>query len=133
MRVRGLYTSIQEAMTFNNSIAAADYTEYVNPLDYDFYIEKNNEYHVVGRVQRGNAIWLYIFDDDEIQIIPSILFKWIDLECKDFVFYIGDNEQDIGVIHKKLSHISFWFERYIDEDEEVTKIVNDIFETINEK
>lgn len=52
MKVKGIYTTVQDAISANSLIKSDEYADYINPLDYDFYINKEQEYQVVGAVQR---------------------------------------------------------------------------------
>lgn len=127
MKVKGIYTTVQDAISANSLIKSDEYADYINPLDYDFYINKEQEYQVVGAVQRKNTIWLYILDDENLLIVPSVLFEWTNEDCSSYIFYIDDNEQSLGVIIKELADIDYWFERYINEDDQVIDIVNSKF------
>ena len=56
MMVTGLYTNITQAAENYTSIRLQDYFLDINPIDYDFYIEKYHQYCVIGAFFRKNNI-----------------------------------------------------------------------------
>lgn len=70
---------------------------------------------------------MYILDDENLLIVPSVLFEWTNEDSSSYIFYIDDNEQSLGVIIKELADIDYWFERYINEDDQVIDIINSKF------
>ncbi len=127
MIAKGRYTTVLDAISMSDLVKPNEYTDYINPLDYDFHIKRNQEYLIVGAIQRKNSIWLYIIDDDDILIVPQVLFEFTNYDCSSYVFYIDDNEKSLGVIIKELADIDYWFERYINEDNQIIDIINSKF------
>jgi len=124
MMVTGLYTNITQAAENDTSIRLQDYFLDINPIDYDFYIEKYHQYCVIGAFFRKNNIWFYVFDDDEVRVIPGCLFKWDDINVDSYQFYLDANQNNsLGVIVKSLSGIDYWYERYLNDEKMVIDII----------
>lgn len=107
------------------------YEEAVKPLDYDFYLEKGAIYEVLGIITISGIPWLYIFRKAEypqIGIFPAILFDygWNKVPSEWYMRINGPHREDIEILPEKLASIEHWYERYIDEDSEVLRLVSSI-------
>jgi hypothetical protein len=102
------------------------YCEFVHPLDYEFDIQRYNEYLVLGVIERKGTLWLYVVplnDIYDINIVPAVLF-YFDASISDMIIKMNDSYySDIEIIPAVFSNIDNWLERYVEEDEEVTSIV----------
>ena len=66
----------------------------------------------------------YVFDDDEVRVIPGCLFKWNDINVDSYQFYLDANQNNsLGVIVKSLSGIDYWYERYLNDEKMVIDII----------
>lgn len=127
MIVVGLYTKVTQAVENGISINIQDYLLDINPIDYDFCIEKNQKYYVIGAFLRGDNIWLYIFEDDQIRVIPECLFEWRDIRVDSYQFYLDANQNNsLGVVVKSLAVINYWYERYLNDEPEIVEIINSL-------
>jgi len=104
------------------------YHQCVRPLDYDFCLDRGKDYLFFGIIWRCEAPWLYVTSMDnspEVDIVPAVLFPFdcsvtptgMSVKMTNF-----PNPQ-LEILPTAVASIDNWFERYIDEDDEVMEIV----------
>ena len=106
------------------------YSNMINPLDYEFDVDTSRYYLILGIQIRKGTPWLYIISgsdqDPEVQVIPALLFDFIwSYIPADWKGRINEKSQEIEILPESLTTIEHWFEKYIEEEEETLKIVND--------
>lgn len=71
----------------------------------------------------------YIFSKEkkEVEIKPAVLFEldWQQIP-KDWHIRINKDTYELEILPKEFAEIENWFEKYIDEDEEVVKFTHNI-------
>lgn len=121
------YSSIAEIPDLES---VENYKKIVNPLDYDFCFTKGASYGVFGIRELFGFFHLYLFSldgDYEIDTGPAVLFDcdWSKLP-ENWRFRMGkSHSENFEFLPEKLALIDYWFEKYIDEDPEVLKIVEE--------
>ena len=125
IKVHCRYLSLSE---IPNDMDLTAYREFVQPLDYDFSLERGTEYLVMAIIERKGTPWLYVvFGDEcvELQIVPAVLFSF-----ENFAFPSGmvvrmtnSSQPGLEILPASLSNIDTWFERYVEGDESVTEII----------
>ncbi len=110
------------------------YKKIVNPLDYDFCFLRGASYNVFGILRFSEVLKLYIIADNEIDIAPAVLFEcdWSKLPSHWRLRSGKPYAENFEILPEKLSLVDHWFERYIDEDPEVLKLVNTEIDFIRE-
>ena len=109
------------------------YKEFVRPLDYDFGLVRGADYLVIGIVERRGTIWLYVVPNDgemELDFVPAVLFVFdkAKIPAGMVVKIVNDQHSSLEILPESLASIEGWFERYVDKDEEIVKIIESEFE-----
>ena len=103
------------------------YNSLVRPLGYEFALELNAIYAVIGvRTQRGTP-WLYATattGEREVQIVPAALFRFDWQEIPSEWRIRVTNDGDLDMLPSSLSAIENWFERYVEGDSRIVDLVN---------
>jgi hypothetical protein len=90
----------------------------------------NTHYIVLGCKFWNNTAWLYVVPNDKkdelIDIAPVVLFDFAqELIPSDWIIRSDpDDKKIVEILPRFLADIPNWFERYVDEEEEVIAIVN---------
>ena len=128
MRAICKHLSIVEA-TGSDRIDA--YRGMINPMDYEFGLERGREYLVFGMWFRHGAAWLYVnhapsADPPDISPVPAALFSFTEREIpSEMVLTVSENGCDAQIIPAAVASFDRWFERYVDDDPEVVRAVAD--------
>ena len=119
------YTSLQDVGSiFSEEV----YKEMITPFSYEFDVIPEELYMVLGVLTRLSTPWLYVSlldGNKEIQLIPAILFDftWSTIP-EDWAIRIDNKDHNsIEILPRKITEIPNWFERYIDDDQEVVDLV----------
>lgn len=104
------------------------YDEFVRPLEYDFGLVRNNDYQVIGVIERKGTPWLYIipFDGDiELDVVPAVLFSFerAAIPFGMIVRLTSAPQPSLEILPEGLAAVDDWFERYVDGDEGVVAII----------
>lgn len=103
------------------------YKEFVKPLAYDFCLERNKYYQVIGFVQWKGTPWIYVTLDDisEIQIVPAIMFSMgvINIPVNYVMRMTNSSWPNLEILPQELAKIDDWYELYINGDEKILSIV----------
>lgn len=104
------------------------YQEFVRPIDYDFGLARGADYLVIGIVERKRTIWFYVVPhngDAELDFVPAVLFAFDKAKIPEgmIVRMVNDQQPSLEILPESLASIEGWFERYVDEDEEIVKII----------
>jgi len=107
--------------------AIDEYNMMVHPLSYEFTLERDAAYAVIGVRMRRGTPWLYltaVTGEREVQIVPAVLFgfDWQEIPS-DWQVRIGPNG-DTDLLPSRLAAIEDWFERYVGMDSRVVDVVN---------
>ena len=107
--------------------AIDEYNMMVRPLSYEFDLERDAAYAVIGLRMRRGTPCLYltaVSGEREVQIVPAVLFgfDWQEIPS-DWQVRITP-EGDIDLLPSRLAAIEGWFERYVGVDSRVVEIVN---------
>ena len=118
------YVSLAEV---ENLRSIEEYRTMVRPLDYEFGLERNVTYVVVGVRTRRGTPWLYVaaeIGDREVQIVPAVLFtiNWSEVPPGWQVRVTRDG--DIDLMPGRLVAAENWFERYVDGEMITVDLVN---------
>ncbi|MEQ1561068.1 MAG: hypothetical protein ABL933_19320 [Methyloglobulus sp.] len=108
------------------------YQEFVSPINYDFGLTRDTKHLVIGIVERKGTLWLYSTAEDsskELNCIPAVLFaiERAKIPVGMTVSLINTERSSLEILPESLACIEGWFERYVDEDEEIVKIVESEF------
>lgn len=128
MRAICKHLSILEA-TGGDRIDA--YRGMINPIDYDFGLEKGGEYLVFGISFRRGVAWLYVTqipsaDPRDITLVPAALFSFAVREIpSEMVLAVSENGCDAEIIPATVASFERWYERYVEEDSEIVRAVAD--------
>jgi hypothetical protein len=125
------------------------YKTMVNPLEYDFCLDPDVNYLVIGIVVRRGTTWLYVvpenknkkiscapavllkfyeaqplYDIKEISIIPAVLFDFCIADIPTgMTVKVTNNGQYLEILPQRLASIEGWYERYLNDDPEIISIV----------
>lgn len=109
----------------------SSYKELVNPLEYEFDLEKEKIYAVIGVEMWKGTPWIYVVPhtrqpSDEIQIVPAVFFEfsWQDIPYDWCIKMDKETEDNLEILPKFLASIPHWFEKYVDEDEKVLELIH---------
>jgi hypothetical protein len=122
------YTALTD---LSSEVDLTIYHEFVRPLDYDFGLERNADYQVIGILERGGTPWVYVtptIGDIELAIVPAVLFSFEGAVIPSgmVVRFAQDQRPSLEILPQSLSEIDHWFERYLGDDDEVVKIIESI-------
>jgi hypothetical protein len=112
--------------TILNSLDAAEF----NDPEYDFHLEKNTIYNVIGVVMWAKySPRLYVIDhlsDFDVRCLPAVFFdfNWTNIPS-EWLISCHENAA-IEIIPKVLAEIDYWFHNYLEDDESVIAVVQDI-------
>ncbi len=125
-----LYSKIVDCPTLD---CLEVFSNYINPIDFEFPVEVGVGYYFVGLIYRDCTKWIYAFSINEnifdISLYPAILFDVSKIKLSNnYISYIDSNGM-ISIIHKELSNHNNWFEDFINEDEKIINILNNIILT----
>ena len=98
----------------------------VRPLGYEFDLERDAMYLVLGMQTRKGTPWLYAAppsEDREVQIYPAVLFQfdWATIP-PDWQIRMT-REGEIELLPELLAATESWFERYVDGDPRVVEVI----------
>jgi hypothetical protein len=121
--VRCLYIALSELSDLK---ASCEYKKMVSPIDYEFDLDRNTFYQIVGILTRKGTPWLYVVPVNgkkELQIVPAVLFafNWSEIP-KNWFVRITESEE-LEIVPKSLAKIDYWFEKYMDEEIDVIAII----------
>ena len=127
MKTTCIYNSVSEVPNIRD---LRPYESMINPIGLDFAMDINGNYMVLGFKFWNNTAWIYVVPNDKtdelIDIAPVVLFNF-DQELIPIDWVIRSDPDDkkiLEILPKFLADIPNWFERYIDEDEEVVEAIN---------
>ncbi|POZ50298.1 hypothetical protein [Methylovulum psychrotolerans] len=105
-----------------------EYKKMVHPISYEFDLIRGNEYFVLGALTRHGTPWLYIAPikgDKQLRLVPSALFMfdWKKVPKNWFIRFLRYGE--IELLPASMVTIDGWFEKYVDDDINVVKIVEE--------
>ena len=127
IQIKCLYVNLTEILDFE---LTSQYTNFVNPIDYEFDLERNVVYKIVGIVVRDGAPWVYATIDSvyDVQIYPAVLFEfsWQKIPNQ---WLIRINSKNLEILPKSLADIDNWYEQYIDENEILFELIEKIINT----
>jgi DNA polymerase III epsilon subunit-like protein len=127
MKTKCLYNSVSSVPHIND---LTQYEGMINPIDLDFAMDLNTDYIVLGCKFWNNTAWLYVIPNDKkdelIDIAPVVLFDFARESIpRDWVIKIDpENNKSLEILPKFLADIPNWFERYMDEEEEIVEAIN---------
>jgi len=124
MTVQCLNITLSE---IRNLHAIDEYDKFVRPLSYEFDLERNALYAVIGVRTRRGTPWLYaaaMTGERGIQIVPAVLFRfdWEEVPSDWRIRITRDG--NIDLTPNSLAVIEDWFERYVNGDSTIIGIVN---------
>lgn len=107
------------------------YRRYVRPLDYDFGVERDAWYAVVGMVFRTGTPWIYgvpaACSASSIEALPLALF---DAEFRLLIprgWVVTTNSRGaVELLPERLANIPEWYARALDADSEILSILDEI-------
>ena len=125
IRVQCRHVALSE---IRNLRATDEYSMMVKPLSYEFDLERDAVYGVIGVQTRRGTPWLYVTavtGELEVQIVPGVLFRfdWWQEVPPDWRVRIT-RDGDIDLMPTSLAAIDGWFERYVDGDSQIIDIVH---------
>ena len=125
MRCSCVHLSVVEALGWAK---AAKFEGMIHPLDLDIGLERGAAYLVFGVVVRSGVVWLYVFPergDPELTLVPAVLFKFVDPELQAGMLFRESSEgpDSFELVPEIVASCSNWFERYVNEDEEILALV----------
>ena len=132
IKIKCISTTFQGVNNFQNEKV---YYDLVKPIDYDFCLEVGQYYYLLGLITVSGTPWLYVTscqELSEIRIIPAILFNidW-SLIPNNWCIRLIESTKQFEILPNKLAKISNWFEKYVDEDEKILQIVQELREELN--
>ena len=106
-----------------------NYFKNISETDYEFCLNVDQYYFVLGFITISSVPHFYVFSNTsplEIEVQPAVLFDldWQNIP-NDWKIRV-DKTYEIEMLPKPLAEINHWFERYIDEEEDVVKITHDL-------
>lgn len=108
--------------------ATSEYQKMVHPLAYEFDLVRNGDYLILGVWTRLGTPWLYIAStsgDKQLQLVPAALFDFAWQKVPENWFIGFPRREEIEFLPVSLATIEGWFEKYVDDDTNVVKIVEE--------
>ncbi|MBM0107697.1 hypothetical protein JM946_23380 [Steroidobacter sp. S1-65] len=105
------------------------YRGIINPIDYDFGLEKGGEYLVFGMSLRHGTTWLYVTQSPwssppDIRLVPAALFEFSAREIPPaMVLTVSANGCDAEIVPAAVASFEHWYERYVEDDAGVVRAV----------
>jgi len=135
IRVRCEHLSVAE---LSPGARRSEYASRVNPIDYDFGLERGVEYVVMGVQLRGAGAWLYIQKPEAhalLSVAPASLFScdWTSVPRGWSVRVLEGSAGGTELLPTRLARLEGWFERYLEGDAEVAAILADEFREERDK
>ena len=128
IKLKCLYSEVTSVPDIKNIDA---YKDMIKPLNYNFSLDKGAFYNSLGFKLFDNIAWSYLVQEtpsfnELIAFAPIILFDfdWIKVPRNWLIRSDPDDKKIFEILPKVLADIPNWFEHYMDEDEEVIKVIN---------
>lgn len=104
------------------------YRELIKPLNYQFDLLKDKVYRALGVLIRHGTPWLYVTSQEknvEVQLVPAELFffEWSQIPSNWLIRILNNSLNSLEILPKALACFDNWYERYIDEDEQILNIL----------
>lgn len=112
------------------------FVEYVHPLEYDFGVRVGTVYSVLGIIGRKSTLWLYVFstESEGVRVLPAVLFGFLSTEVSPGMHLRMSKSSTVAfeILPQALVDVDNWFERYIDGEDIVLKIVKSEIQQLKE-
>ena len=108
--------------------AISEYQKMVHPIEYEFDLVRNAGYLVLGILTRVGTPWLYVAStsgDKQLQLVPAALFDFAWQKVPENWVVRFPEREEIEFLPASLVAIEGWFEKYVDDDANVVKIVEE--------